>query len=65
MRNRLCDWKWTEGKEKCEWCEDHWEDLVDENDNVFAGTVIVPACGTGCCHIRENCTECNGTGIKS
>lgn len=45
----------------CGGCHDYWADFVDVWPD-YKGTMIVPACGDGCCHERVECDECGGTG---
>lgn len=56
--------KWTKdcGKEPCSVCCDDWEYIKDWPE--LTGTIIIPACGDGCCTDRSICDWCNGTGIE-
>lgn len=57
--------KWTKGcgKEPCEVCYDDWSEYQDWEG--WIGTMVVPACGDGCCHERVDCDWCHGTGIDT
>lgn len=48
----------------CEWCYDNPRGWDAYDSGYLIGTVSVPACGDGCCSIREECEECHGTGLQ-